>query len=364
MSKEIYKFQPDWLHLVPPGLSIKEDMVYIGLSQVDFAERMGYTQKHIHKLIKGEASITADTALKLEKVLSYPSSFWMNAESNYREALAKEEEKNELKKEGDWLKKIPLKNMIDFRWVGKFSNKSEQLIECLKFYGVASIKAFESQELDYKVAFKASDTLDKDNIAIKTWLRKGEVEAIKITCKPFSKVKLKATLDELRNLIILEKPDDFLPKLINLCAECGVAVVFAPTPKKCPMSGATQWISPDKALLLLSLRYKTNDALWFAFFHEIAHILKHKKQLFLEGRGGFVKDKQLESEADKFATELLIPVNFSAELSTLKTKASIKEFAKRINIAPGIVVGRMHHQSIIGWSRFNDLKVKYEWLND
>jgi plasmid maintenance system antidote protein VapI len=53
----------------------------------------------IHKLIKGEASITADTALKLEKVLSYPSSFWLNAESHYREALAKEKEKIALEKE-------------------------------------------------------------------------------------------------------------------------------------------------------------------------------------------------------------------------------------------------------------------------
>jgi plasmid maintenance system antidote protein VapI len=53
---------------------MKEDMEHVGFSQVEFAQRMGYTAKHIHKLIKGEASITADTALKLEKVLSYPSS--------------------------------------------------------------------------------------------------------------------------------------------------------------------------------------------------------------------------------------------------------------------------------------------------
>jgi addiction module HigA family antidote len=78
MSNAVNKFKPDWLHLVPPGLSMKEDMEHVGFSQVEFAQRMGYTAKHIHKLIKGEASITADTALKLEKVLSYPSSFWLN----------------------------------------------------------------------------------------------------------------------------------------------------------------------------------------------------------------------------------------------------------------------------------------------
>jgi hypothetical protein len=44
-----------------------------------------------------------------------------------------------------------------------------------------------------------------------------------------------------------------------------------------------------------------NDHLWFAFFHEIAHILKHKKQLFLEEKKEFSNDKISEDEADKFA---------------------------------------------------------------
>jgi Zn-dependent peptidase ImmA (M78 family) len=41
------------------------------------------------------------------------------------------------------------------------------------------------------------------------------------------------------------------------------------------------------------------DHLWFAFFHEIAHILKHKKQLFLEEKKEFSNDKILEEEDNK-----------------------------------------------------------------
>jgi hypothetical protein len=57
--------------------------------------------------------------------LSYPSSFWLNAESHYREALAKEKEKIALEKEQNWLKQIPLKSMIDWGWVDKFQNKGD-----------------------------------------------------------------------------------------------------------------------------------------------------------------------------------------------------------------------------------------------
>jgi Zn-dependent peptidase ImmA (M78 family) len=99
--------------------------------------------------------------------------------------------------------------------------------------------------------------------------------------------------------------------------------------------------------------------LWFAFFHEIAHILKHKKQLFLEGKKEFLNDAVLEEEADKFASETLIPAKYAVELSTLETKKSIKSFAKEIGIASGIIVGRMQHEKIIHYSTFNDLKVKY-----
>jgi len=39
--------------------------------------------------------------------------------------------------------------------------------------------------------------------------------------------------------------------------------------------GATQRLTPTKALIQLSLRYKTGDQLWFTFFHEAGHILLH-----------------------------------------------------------------------------------------
>ncbi|MBL8419274.1 MAG: hypothetical protein JNK92_01440, partial [Dechloromonas sp.] len=53
---------------------------------------------------------------------------------------------------------------------------------------------------------------------------------------------------------------------------------------KTEVSGATRWLSPDKALIQLSLRYKSDDQLWFSFFHEVGHLLLHgKKEVFIEG---------------------------------------------------------------------------------
>ena len=363
MSRINDEFKPDWLHLVPPGESILESMDMLGLSQKALAQRTEYTTKHIHKLLKGEAPINSDTALRLEKVLNMPAYLWLNLESTYREALAQKAETEALNAEADWLKKIPLNDMKKWQWVESFTNKGEQVKECLKFYGVSSVTAWNKEQKSYQVAFKAYENFSMDEVAIQTWLRVGEINARNINCQPFDKQKLKQSLPALRELTLLDNPDDFLPKLQALCANCGVAVVFAPTPKKCPMSGATKWLTSNKALLLLSLRHKTNDHLWFAFFHEIGHILKHKKQLFLEeaSKKSFKNNKELEDEADNFASELLISKQYNIELGTLTGLAAIKEFAKKIGIAPGIVVGRLQHQRKLDWKHGNKLKVKYDW---
>jgi len=363
MSKNLYSFDPDWMHEVVPGDSIVERMEDIGLSKSSLAASTGYSAKHIHNIINGNATISENTALRLEKVLGISANFWSNLERNYRIALEKEKEAKALINSASWLKELPLRSMIKFKWITKFSDKALQIDECLKFFGVASIDAWrEMQSNSYRAVFKSSEKFSKDDIAIQTWLRQGEKEANKIDCHTFNKQKLKNTLDELRELTLLEDPDDFLPELTKLCANCGIAVVFVPTPGQCPMSGATKWLSANKALLLLSLRHKTNNHLWFAFFHEIAHILKHKRQLFLEGKNNFIADTDLETEADNFAADILIPKKY--DLHALNYKKDIVDFSEKIGIAPGIVVGRMQHKGIIPWSRFNDLKVKYQWGNN
>ena len=130
--------------------------------------------------------------------------------------------------------------------------------------------------------------------------------------------------------------------------------------KGCPVSGATRWLSPDKALLMLSLRHATNDHLWFAFFHEAGHLLLHgKKMVFLESKG---LDDVHEQQADKFACDLLIPPDYAKQLVFLeKNYAAVKQFAAEVGVAPAIVVGRMQKEGYLPWKLLNKCKVRYKW---
>ena len=50
-----------------------------------------------------------------------------------------------------------------------------------------------------------------------------------------------------------------------------------PLPKTA-LSGAAWWLTPKKAVIQLTARHKSDDHLWFSFFHEAAHILLHSKK--------------------------------------------------------------------------------------
>jgi hypothetical protein len=171
-------------------------------------------------------------------------------------------------------------------------------------------------------------------------------------------------LKQIRSLTTESNPTVFLPKLIELCAHVGVAVVLEPAPKGCPVSGATKWLGTTKALIMLSHRSQTDDKLWFSFFHEAGHLLKHGKRLtFLDILGEDGLNPQEEKEADAFACDWLIPpAQYRGLLSQSPiVERTIKDFAKQIGVAPGIVLGRLQYDRHLSRQHFNRMKVRYVW---
>jgi len=90
-------FSPDWIST--PGDTIIDLFEEHGWKRSEFAERIGFTPKHVSQLINGKSAITEDAAIRLERVLGSSARFWMNRESQYREALAREAELEALESE-------------------------------------------------------------------------------------------------------------------------------------------------------------------------------------------------------------------------------------------------------------------------
>lgn len=346
-------FHPDWVSA--PGDTIVDVLRERKLSLSELANALGQSLHEVNQLVTGRSTITIAVARKLSVVLGASIEFWMSRDFEYREQVKHQRHV--------WLNHLPVKDMIEFGWIKAERDPSEQATACLTFFDVPSISAWHSTyaNIERAFAFRTSPSFESSPGALAAWLRKGEVEAARIRCASWNPAGFRDSLKDIRALTRDKDPLSFVLKLQQLNAAHGVKVVIVRAPSGCRASGATRFLSPDEALLLLSFRYLSDDQFWFSYFHEAAHILLHgMDRVFLEG---IQTDNSIEEQqANEFAASVLIPNEFKKELLKLRPGVhDIVRFARRIGVSPGIVVGQLQHYGRIRPQHFNGLKRRYEW---
>lgn len=362
MTNRLPIFTPDWVS--PPGETILDLLEERDWTQVQLAERLGYTPKHVSLLINGKVSITEEAALKLERVLGSSVGFWLNREAQYRAQLARLEEGERLQKWTPWLAELPVQELMKQGVIEKrpinAKNKPGLVKEFLQFFGVASPEDWGSYYAGMNGAFRRTKEAQSDVGAISAWLRCGEIEAEHLDCPKYNKAKFEKAVQVIRSLTLLSQEESVL-QMQQLCQRAGVVFVLVPSIPQAHVSGLARWLNPHRALIQLSMYGKSNDRFWFTFFHEVAHVLLHDKEdIFLdEWSGRTCVESEQEREADRWAREFLIPPQYEAQLAQLKSKESVIEFARQIGLHPGIIVGRLQHDQIIQPSWMNDLKISF-----
>lgn len=354
-------FQPDWVSA--PGDTIADILEQRHVPPVVFAEQIGYAAEHVNDLLQGRAVLTEETASLLERHLGASSAFWLNRESHYRIDLSRLGRNAEDALGREWLRELPLADMIRFGWLERADNLPAQVTACLRFFEVPDERSWQQvyREPLEMAAFRTSATFDSHPGAVAAWLRQGEIEARAIHCGPWNEEQFGALLPTLRPLTRQKDPARFIPQLVELCAGCGVAVVVLRAPSGCRTSGATRFVTPNKALLLLSFRYLSDDHFWFTFFHEAGHLLLHGRHaLFVEGTDMLTNAQ--EQEANDFAADLLIPEAFKAEFNRLPLRhLDVIRFARRLGVSPGVVVGQLQHRGRLRRDQLNRLKRRFTW---
>jgi addiction module HigA family antidote len=347
---------------VPPGELLAEELEARGMTQRELADRTGRPGQKISEIINGKKSITYDTALELEKVLGIPAHFWVNLEASYQLSKARLREKSELEKQQQWLEFFPVRELRARDYIPRTRDKRETVAAFLKFFGVASFPALrERQEalLQYRITPKSKVSLG----ALWAWLQVGDIEAGEIDTAPYNERRFVDALGKIRGFTG-EQAEVFFPRMRDLCASAGVAFVVIKEFPKSGANGVARWLSTDKAMIQLSTKRRWTDIFWFSFYHEAKHVLdREKKRTFVNGIND---DPDAEAAADRFAADLLIPPDKWAAFvaSGPWSPARVREFAQRVGIHPGIVVGRLQHEGLVGYASLNDLRRKFVWSDD
>ncbi|NQT40145.1 MAG: ImmA/IrrE family metallo-endopeptidase, partial [Planctomycetes bacterium] len=323
MSK--YKFDPDYV--VAPGATLKESIDDKGISQTQLAQRTGLAEKTISQIINGIAPISYDTAGKLELVTGVSARFWNRRELGYREALSRRKELAALAEHKAWLKEIPLEELVDRELVEPSDDIGTLVHRALRFFGVSSVDAWRKTLPTLSVQYRSNKAKAKYPGFVAAWLRMGELQAEEIDCESFNGQEFRRLLEQEVRELTTTSADVWLTRLPELCAQAGVAVVLTREIPRAAVSGAKRWLPKrDTPLIQVSLKFKTDDQLWFSFYHEAGHVLLHgKRELFIDY--GVSNETEEEREANTFARDLLIPPEHVAQLPYLRSKAAIRRFA-------------------------------------
>lgn len=354
-------FQPDWVSA--PGSTIVDILEQKEMSVEEFAKLLGYSVERAGKLLSGRIVITADVARLLAKTIGGSSEFWISREEQFRADLSKLQATGDASASKLWLNELPLRDMVQFGWIDEKKRLEDQVSECLRFFNVSDVANWRNRynvELA-AVSFRTSPTFESQPGSVLAWLRYGEIKSAAIDCKPWDRESFQNSLGSIRKLTRFKEPESFLPELQNLCAECGVAVVVARAPLGCRASGATKFISPEKAMILLSFRYLSDDQFWFTFFHEAGHLVLHSdKALFLEDGSDVTLVE--EAEANRFAEKILIPDHLRSFMpDTPISREDISRASVRIGVSRGIVVGQLQHFGRIDRKKYNWMKRRFRW---
>ncbi|MEY9862936.1 HTH-type transcriptional regulator/antitoxin HigA [Catenulispora sp. GAS73] len=346
--------------VLPPGATLQDVLNDRDMTQSDLAVRTGLSTKHINQLVNGNVSLTAETALLLERATGVPAVTWTSLEGLYQVSKSERAETERLESDLDWLEQLPIKELVKRGYISKTSDLVERLRDVCNFFGVANRDSWEAV-WEKPTAYRRSRSFTSNPGAVAAWLRIGERRAAKMLCEPYDRTGLLERIDDLRALTRSDGPQEWHDPLLSLCGQVGIAVVFEKEIPGARVAGAARWLTPNKALVQLSLRHSWSDIFWFTFFHEIGHLLLHsKKDVFINDPG---PHSGAEQEADAFASQLLIPRKRESRLATLRTSRDVVSFAEELGIGPDIVVGRLQFEQRWPYSRGNDLKRRFVFVD-
>lgn len=355
---------------IHPGAMLLEYLESNCWSQADLARRTGLTPKTISEICAGKAPISLSTSLTLEKVFHRPAHFWLNLQRQYDEDIARRKIMNESGSWIWWSKKFPIKELQNLKLLPDSDNALTNAEALLSYFRVSSPDGWKNIWNTSEISFRQTRRFDVSSECISAWLRVTEHYSESIPTSEFVRDDVLASIEALRKCTV-QRAEKGIPNAQAICASVGIKLVIVPAFSKTGISGCARWLSSNCALIAISDRYKTDDQLWFTFFHELAHLLLHRKshKFIVDNAVDNLFDKVIdapmqkqEEEANRFAADTLIPPTELAEFirAARFTDESIKTFSTHLGVAPGITVGRLQHEELLKPHQGNKLKQKIE----
>ena len=328
-----------------PGYYIKEIIDESGLTQRDFAYRLGTTPKNLSLLIRGEQSLSTDIAMKLSRMLGTSVSYWLNLQNAYDALIAEFKSREELAQEK------AVFSVLDYRYFREHfglpdlpRKTEEQIVQVREFLNVATLSVFKKRDMAVSFRSDIGELSEANVIKANIMVQLATNIALKAAAPKFNKALFEEAVQYA--LTLTKEHGTFYPLIKEAFRKAGVVFVILPNISGSRINGATKKVG-NSIMLLVNDRRLYSDSFWFTLFHEIGHIMNGDYGISFESEFG-----EQEEIANKYAEDMLIPYEYYSRFveDGRFDIQTIKVFASSIDRDPGIVLGRL----------LNDKKVNYE----
>ncbi len=341
-----------------PGYYIKELIDESGLTQEDFAKRLDTTPKNLSLLVRGEQSLSKDMAMKLSRMLGTSIDYWLNLQKTYDTLLAEFASAEELEEERRILRLFDYNKCFRDKYGLENCprNTTEQIQNLREFLNVSTLRVFTRPDMAASFRNATQSITEANIVKANVLVQIATNRALKVAVPKYDKKKFEAAVDYA--LTLTTEHDEFFDKIKDAFGDAGVILEVLPNIEGSNTNGATKKIG-NNIVLMVNDRRMYSDIFWFTLFHEVGHIMN--------GDYGISFDEEaedLEGKADCYAENMLIDPEQYREF--IKAKRfdvdSIRKFAKSINRDPGIVLGRLQNDRLVGYAdrKLNVLRHKYK----
>jgi HTH-type transcriptional regulator/antitoxin HigA len=337
--------------VVGPGNVLQRELTARGWTQRDLAEVMGRPVQTVNEILKGGKQVTAETATQLAEALGTSPDLWLNLETAYRLSLT-QQPSDEIARRRRLYDIAPVGELARRGWIGSAEDVEGLERDLFEFLGIKSV----DDEPALPIAgLRATETRDPEPRAQTAWIKRAEALARKQTLSvKFDRGRLER---DLPTLLASSVEADGHCRVPSYLLERGVHFVLIPHLPKTYMDGAA-FMFDGRPVVGMTLRYDRIDYFWFTLTHELAHVvLGHKGVIDHFGRDA--DHGAIEAEANAKAMAWLIDTKaykaFLARTDRRPSRADILAFADQVERHPAIVVGRLHHESVLAYGRHRDL---------
>jgi HTH-type transcriptional regulator/antitoxin HigA len=330
----------------PPGHFLRQLLDKRGWSQQDVAEMLGRPPRLVSEIVSGKRAITPETAKGLGVVFGTGPEVWMNLESAHQLHLAPPPDP-EVEKRVALFGSYPIRDMQKRGWLPHTASLSQLGTYLSEFL---EVPAYVAKKTDY----------GRTTAQQAAWLARAIQLSAKLAVQAYHPNKHDVLVKSLRECVATPSHAARVPSIL---ASAGIKfLIIEPLPGS-KIDAACMW-TDSNPVIAMTLRYDKHDIFWHALFHELDHI-KHG-----EGRSEAIVDSDMmrncsagvdaERRANEAAAAVLVPPHelqrLMQDIQLSYSEAFILDFAKRLNVHPGILVGQLQHHERLPWSAFSRLK--------